>query len=124
MPRPRRSLLLLSAHGIRTLGKWQDMLGEELGLDRYRHQPYRYGYFSAFRLLSSSQRSRIVEEFHEWFIERRRAFDADERSRQIHRPSIIVHSFGSYVVGECMLKYREVRFDKIILCGSILPKDF
>jgi hypothetical protein len=100
------------------------MLGEELGLDRYHHQPYRYGYFSGFRFLSSSQRSRIVEEFHEWFIGRCRASDADERRRQIHRPSIIAHSFGSYVVGECMLKYREVRFDKIILCGSILPKEF
>ncbi|HYX23696.1 MAG TPA: hypothetical protein VFC23_06040, partial [Thermoanaerobaculia bacterium] len=97
---------------------------EELGLDNYALQAFRFGYFSVFRLLRSSQRRKVVEEFHQWYIERCRAFEPDERSRQKRRPSIIAHSFGSYVVGESMLKYKEIRFDKIILCGSILPRDF
>ena len=42
----------------------------------------------------------------------------------LKRPSIIAHSFGSYIIGYCMLKYPDVKFDKIILCGSILPKNF
>jgi len=40
------------------------------------------------------------------------------------RPSIVAHSFGTYLVANCMLKHRDVKFDKIILCGSILPEDF
>jgi len=40
------------------------------------------------------------------------------------RPSIIAHSFGTYIVGYAMQKYPDIQFDKIILCGSILPVDF
>jgi hypothetical protein len=40
------------------------------------------------------------------------------------RPSIIAHSFGSYIVGYAMQKYPDIRFDKVILCGSILPVEF
>jgi hypothetical protein len=40
------------------------------------------------------------------------------------RPSIVAHSFGSYIVGYAILKYQNLRFDKIIFCGSILPVDF
>jgi hypothetical protein len=40
------------------------------------------------------------------------------------RPSIVAHSFGSYIVGRALRKYEHLRLDKIILCGSILPVDF
>ncbi len=40
------------------------------------------------------------------------------------RPSIVAHSFGTYLCGYAMLKYPEIRFDKMILCGCILPRDF
>jgi serine/threonine-protein kinase len=43
---------------------------------------------------------------------------------QSERPSIVAHSFGTYILGNAMLKYDWLRFEKIILCGSILPKDF
>src|SRR5260370_35691176 len=39
-------------------------------------------------------------------------------------PSVIAHSFGTYVVGNALMKYDELRFDRIVLCGSILPSDF
>ena len=39
-------------------------------------------------------------------------------------PSLVAHSFGTYILGNAMLKYDWLRFDKIILCGSILPVDF
>ena len=77
-----------------------------------------------FRFLRAGSRRRVVDEFHDWYVQRFSAFEPDDDRRRLYRPSIIAHSFGSYVVGECMLKYREVKFDKIILCGSILPKNF
>jgi serine/threonine-protein kinase len=41
-----------------------------------------------------------------------------------HPPSIVAHSFGTLILGNAMLKYDWLRFDKIILCGSILPVHF
>jgi hypothetical protein len=36
----------------------------------------------------------------------------------------VAHSLGAYIVGHSMLKYQDICFDKIILCGSILSQDF
>jgi pimeloyl-ACP methyl ester carboxylesterase len=40
------------------------------------------------------------------------------------RPSLVAHSFGTYVIGNALLKYDDIVLDKLILCGSILPTDF
>jgi serine/threonine-protein kinase len=39
-------------------------------------------------------------------------------------PSIVAHSFGTYILGNALLRYPYLRFNKVILCGSILPRDF
>jgi len=121
---PRHPRLLLSIHGIRTLGLWQRLLSEELQQEQYVHQPFTFGYFPIYRFLLGPARRKVVEDFHEWYITQCRAFEPDERRRAVRRPSIVAHSFGSYVVGACLSKYRDVVFDKLILCGSILPVDF
>jgi hypothetical protein len=43
---------------------------------------------------------------------------------QENLPSIVAHSFGTYILGYSLLRYKNIRFDKVILCGSILPQDF
>jgi len=86
------------------------------------HEPFRYGYFSVLRFLREGSQRKRVEGFHIWYVQKCAAvFLPNEAQRRLNRPSVIAHSFGSYVVGESMLKYRELKFDKIILCGSILP---
>lgn len=50
--------------------------------------------------------------------------DVVDLSDPCKRPSIIAHSFGTFLVGYAMLKYEYMRYDKMILCGSILPRDF
>jgi hypothetical protein len=40
------------------------------------------------------------------------------------RPSVVAHSLGSWIVGNAMLKFSDIRFDKILFAGSILPRDF
>src|SRR5205085_8790309 len=47
-----------------------------------------------------------------------------DTKKKKRRPSIIAHSFGTYIVGYAMTKYSHIRFDKIILCGCILPPAF
>jgi regulation of enolase protein 1 (concanavalin A-like superfamily) len=39
-------------------------------------------------------------------------------------PSIVAHSFGTYILGYALLKYPFIRFSKVLLCGSLLPRDF
>jgi pimeloyl-ACP methyl ester carboxylesterase len=50
--------------------------------------------------------------------------DKDVKLEEGQCPSIVAHSFGTYILGNALLKYDWLRFDKIILCGSILPQDF
>jgi hypothetical protein len=116
--------LIFSIHGIRTAGAWQRVVAAELSNNGWTHVAFRYGYFSIWRFLSGRARRAIVEQFHDWYIRQCTLFQPNETSRLINRPSIVAHSFGAYVVGECMLKYSEVKFDKMILCGSILPRNF
>lgn len=116
--------LLLSIHGIRTRGEWQDEITSKLSTAGWKHEPWKYGYFSLRQFLLERSRKAVMESFHEWYLEKCIEFEPDEDKRKLFRPSIVAHSFGSYVLGESMQKYREIKFDKIILCGSILPKDF
>jgi serine/threonine-protein kinase len=39
-------------------------------------------------------------------------------------PSVVAHSFGTYILGHALLKYPYLRFNKVILCDSILLGDF
>lgn len=42
----------------------------------------------------------------------------------LRRPSVVAHSFGSYIIGYGMLKHPDMKFDKVVFCGCILPTDF
>ena len=39
-------------------------------------------------------------------------------------PSLIAHSFGTYIVGAALEQFAEIRFDRIVLCGSIVRRDY
>ena len=61
-----------------------------------------------------------------WF---RDTYDDEIKDKSVpadreHPPSIVAHSFGTYILGNALLKYDWLRFDKVILCGSILPQNF
>jgi hypothetical protein len=38
--------------------------------------------------------------------------------------SIIAHSFGTYVIGKILQKHFDLYIHRLILCGSVLPRDF
>jgi len=50
--------------------------------------------------------------------------DKDVIVAEGQHPSIVAHSFGTYILGHALLKYDWLTFNKVILCGSILPQDF
>lgn len=108
--------VVLTIHGIRTTGDWQRELTDVLTQHGFRHVPLGFGFFSAVSLLLPWSRARKVE----WF---RRVY-SDKFATTECRPSVIAHSFGSYIVAKAMLKYDDIRFDRMILCGSIVSRAY
>ena len=110
--KPEARPLVLSIHGIRTTGQWQDELAESLDDAGFRHRPMNFGFFRAASLLLPWARQGKVD----WFLkEIEKKMDADGTP-----PSIIAHSFGTYILTKALEKQSLLRFDRIILCGSIV----
>ncbi len=108
--------VVLTIHGIRTTGDWQRELTDVLTQHRFRHTPLGFGFFKAVSLLMPWSRARKVE----WF----RKVYSDNFANAERLPSVVAHSFGSYIVTKAMLKYDDIRFDKVILCGSIVSRKY
>jgi serine/threonine-protein kinase len=120
--RGRRERQVVVLHGIRTYARWQRAFAEVADDASWncRSDRWNFGYFSILRFLLPWSRSAKVE----WF---RRTY-RDEFSLGVESgaelPSIVAHSFGTYILGNALLRYPYLRFNKVILCGSILPVDF
>jgi pimeloyl-ACP methyl ester carboxylesterase len=85
---------------------------------------YDYGHYGLARLLIPGFNSRQIDHFYEWYSQMLRHHNSVDLNRYDKRPSVVAHSFGSWIVGYAMLKYEDIKFDKIILFGCILPRDF
>jgi len=109
--------LVISIHGIRTGGAWQKAaLNSELQKQHIRHESLDYNFFRAIELVLPWSRSRKIDWFRSEY--ERLITDTD------NPPSIIAHSFGTYIIAGALEKYSEIRFDRIIFCGSIVRRDF
>jgi len=116
--------LVMSIHGIRTHAEWQNTLSETLSAAGIQFRNRRFGYYPVASFVRDAKNQKHVDDFVTWYqqaVAAARKVNLDDPSA---RPSIIGHSFGSFVVGYAMLKYPEIKFDKIIFCGCILPPDF
>jgi serine/threonine-protein kinase len=121
---PNRGRVLFALHGIRTHAAWQKALMEVAHMQQWNCRTFlwSYGYVSLLQFLLPWQRTRKIERF-------RDTYDLEVRNKDVNLtqgqlPSIVAHSFGTYILGQALLAYRHIRFDKVILCGSILPCDF
>ncbi len=119
-----KGVTVLSVHGIRTYGQWQQRL---MGIVNSRvsgvdFKIYKYGYFSAFGILIPSVRRAEVGRL----IQRFRVILSDIAERRI---VVFAHSFGTYLVADAL---RQVMTDRsvesfdvtVVLCGSVLDSDF
>ena len=108
--------IVISLHGIQTRGAWQKQVNSELQRNGFRHEMFDYGFFWAAQLLVPLLRTHKIDEFRkrldELFLEDKVA------------PSVVAHSFGTYIVAGALEKYAELRFDRIIFCGSIVRRDY
>jgi len=108
--------LVISLHGIRTRGAWQKTVNSDLQKHGFRHELLDYGYFGVLQLVLPWRRARKID----WF---RHEYEKLVRETGLV-PSVIAHSFGTYIVAKAIEKYTEVRFDRVIFSGSIVRRDF
>lgn len=117
--RPVRTDVAILVHGIRDFGLWQDTVRTALEEAGFTVETTNYGRFNLIRFLLPMQ----------W--QRKYAIRAVAHQLRIvshlhpgKRVSVIAHSFGTYVIA-CLLRDNfEIRFHRIIFCGSVLPFDF
>lgn len=109
---PAEKPLVLSLHGIRTRGRWQKELTLCLTRAGFDYDPLDYDFFRAIELIMPWRREAESREF----------LDKYTNSTKGYRnpPSIIAHSMGTYLVARTLEKYAEVKFDRVIFCGSIV----
>jgi hypothetical protein len=107
--------LVITLHGIRTSAPWQKVLADELGTAGFDSKTFDYGFFGALRLILPWKRKAQVKWFSDQYV------DKVSNGRV---PSIISHSFGTYMIARAMESYGGITFDQVILCGSIVPMDY
>lgn len=105
---------IITVHGIRRTNLWHEPLPkfEESKIFNLEFIPFDYGFFSFRKFISSKHREKVLKDFCEFYNQK--IGDTDDP------PSVIAHSFGTYIVYQAMKKYDVIKFDKIIFCGSIL----
>ncbi len=111
-------------HGIRTHAAWQRGLSDLLGSRGWicRLDRWSYGRFSLLAFFTPWTREGKLG----WFREQ---YDAEIHDRRLdieqgQIPSVVAHSFGTFILGYTLLRFDFIRVNKVILCGSILPTDF
>ena len=111
-------------HGIRTRADWQKAfadVAQNAGW-KCRLNKWNFGRMSLPNFLLPFGRSKKIKWFEKTYTEETNDRNLDLRADE--RPSVVAHSFGTYIVGWAMFKYEELKFNKVILCGSILPTAF
>ena len=123
-PLPIAGRVLFGLHGIRTHAGWCRAFYEVASDSSWqvRMDRWNFGYFNIILFLLTFARAAKIR----WFrkVYREECQDKDVRLDKGQYPSIVAHSFGTYILGNALLKYDWLHFDKVILCGSILPQDF
>jgi pimeloyl-ACP methyl ester carboxylesterase len=126
----KRTVVFL-IHGIRDNAEWQEDIDYNLR-DLHKAIPLlpkdavihisqvRYGYFNALQFLFPSERKRAVRAFSDEYLRVLARF-SDLPQENIH---VYAHSNGTFVFGQALKKYSEIKVGRVLLGGSVLPPSF
>ncbi len=113
----------MSIHGWNSDRAWQLSLTGPINSLGYKFLPYDYG--RKILKILPFQISQDVKRFRDWyFIQTDNKLYKIDISHPFKRPSIIAHSLGSWILAKALIKYPEIKFDKVFLFGSIIPASF
>lgn len=115
--------LLITVHGIRTFGNWQEKLESALhaaASESIETCHYKYGFFTIIAFMVPPLR---------WLATRRFRLELLNQSRRTRwtRIDIVAHSFGTHLVAWSLTGLEESkrpRIHTIILAGSVLKSSF
>jgi hypothetical protein len=121
---PQGSRLIITVHGIRTFGQWQERL-EKLVTDAAHDSEiefinYKYGYFSVVAFIIPFFRWLVVRKFRSELIKL-----CTNKPRT--RIDLVGHSFGTHVIAWAihgLSPETKIFIDTVILSGSVLRAEF
>ncbi|MGX4771989.1 hypothetical protein ACWAUC_19635 [Bradyrhizobium guangdongense] len=114
--------LIVSVHGIRTFGDWQNRLMKltQAKNKEVEFQNYQYGYFSLLAFIFPLTRWLVVRRF-------RRELLRLVAVKNPKRLDLVGHSFGTHIIAWSLHSLRartDLRVHTLILAGSVLRSDF
>ncbi|HCL4388601.1 hypothetical protein I5G05_03560 [Pseudomonas aeruginosa] len=111
------SRVLILIHGIHTDGSWHQHVQAKLSdIKNLQVQDLGYDLVTALQLFGPFRRGpieRIVREIRNI-----------KREEPLAKISVIAHSFGTYITSKILQDHPDIVFDKIIMCGSIVSRDY
>ena len=117
--------LIITIHGIRTFGQWQERLehlivNDDQCPDDIEFAHWKYGYFSVFAFLFPPFRAFATRNFKKELIDL-------ESNSDYQRIDIVAHSFGTHIIAKAIKSLpikKRPRIDTLILAGSVLKHSF
>ncbi|MCB0699309.1 MAG: GNAT family N-acetyltransferase [Chitinophagales bacterium] len=107
---------VITVHGIRSRARWDETF-KELKVFKENNVEvvnFNYGYLTMVGFILKVRRNKVIKKFQKFYSDNFNPTDP---------PSIVCHSFGTYIFYSTLRKYEVIKFNKVILCGSILKHD-
>ena len=117
------SAVLFELHGIRDYGGWLDKFAETArSVDtRIRVEKPGYGYFSVIDFIVPWRRRQRIA----WFCDRYTEQVAAMAATNMDVPFLVIgHSYGTYLIAECLRRFPHMRFRRACFVGSVVPENF
>jgi alpha-beta hydrolase superfamily lysophospholipase len=116
--------LVILVHGINTRAHWMNELKPALEKAGFAVAPTSYGKFGIPRFLSfPARREKAIQDVLRDIRTAIHVHKLDTGSEPA-KMSVISHSFGTYVVGRILTDYQDVKWYRVIFCGSVVRDDF
>lgn len=87
-------------------------------------ESFDFGSYRFWKFLQPRKNEEMIDRFYEWYGNKVALTPGVDLSKYDKRPSCIAHSFGTWIVGMAMRKHQDIKFDKLVFSGSVLPEDF
>lgn len=112
--------ILITVHGLLSKAEWNTKIAPIASSSGWIFAPYVYKTNWVDLLFRKNKRKNVVNDFRDWIFDLQMAYKGIPIS-------VIAHSFGTYIIAEYLEGFGKeipVRFQSIILTGSIINRDF
>lgn len=115
--------IIITIHGIRTIGDWQDRLKSLVvaNCNQTEFYNYKYKYFPAFGIIFPSINKKQIDDLVEFIREK------DIKSKKDIDLVLFAHSFGTYILTKSLEKIsfsNKVKSVKVVFAGSVLSHNY